>query len=330
MSETHQQPQKQVGTPGLEGGKPDNQNNILNKGYRGEDTANLTEPNWDQQAEEAERLNALKKQHPHDALQSLANMNVQASEKNPTSTEITGVASLTDKLRILYPEIDEQQRLQEWVKYQEQQNKLQVFSNDISGVKTALNSEDRPNIIVKRFDKGAARLGFEAERDEYLILERALGERFLPETKFVEIPDATNTDKKYYVLQDRMDGAHYKTATTEAQKRTYASMTEDEIEETYAKHPENWTKFRGKMLREKLTDEQWKKAQEEAKTLYTRVKELEATHRINDLDFFITNDGQIKIIDYQVHDIASYAPDSDGFLEGADEIKVLFDIPDTQ
>jgi len=70
-------------------------------------------------------------------------------------------------------------------------------------------------------------------------------------------------------------------------------MTEDEIEATYAKHPENWTKFRGGIFRKKLTDEQWKKALEEAKILYTRVKVLETTHRINDLDFFITNDGQI-------------------------------------
>jgi len=243
-------------------------------------------------------------------------------------TEKKGVADLIEHLKKLYPELNGNQRFEEWVRSQEQQNLFTVFSHDPSGAKTALSSPASPDVIVKRFDKGAERLGFEGEKKECEVAETYLGDRFLPETQFVEIEDATTPERKYYVLQDKVDGVHNKRVTHELGERVNASMSEDEIEEQYVQHPESWVKQRGEALREKLTGEQWEKVQVEAQALYAGIKALEQTHRINDLEFFITNEGKIKLIDFQVHNLATYTPDPDGIPEGSEEVKLLFDLPE--
>lgn len=83
--------------------------------------------------------------------------------------------------------------------------------------------------------------------------------------------------------------------------------------------------MRGRILREGCIGLQWIRARREAKVLATALHTMETDFKTSDLDFFITKDGHIKIIDVQVTPTTSYTPEP-GLLEGADEIKAVFGI----
>ncbi len=233
---------------------------------------------------------------------------------------------LSENLKVLFGDFSELKRYEAWIKNQVENNKLETLSTGPSAVKTALCVKDWPDIIIKRFDKGDAKFWYEKEKREFPIVFKQLGNRFLPETKFTEISDSIDVDNKYYVLQDKITGIHQEQTTDEAREFINESMNEEQIEEEYVKNPDNWIKLRGEILKKKLNTEQLKMVQLEAKDLCDSLKELEKGYHINDLDFFITQDGHIKVIDFQLHNNDSYLPNSDGFAEGSEEIRIFFNL----
>lgn len=251
----------------------------------------------------------------------------QKPENSPKSevksAQPKGVKFLSEYLGILYSDVPEKHRLVEWVKHLENKQKLNPLSEEPSAVKTALAVDDWANLIVKRFDKGNDKFWYEKEKNDFPVVIKALGEKFLPETKFVDT-EQVSEEKRYYVVQDKIQGKHQQEAADAAIQRIQASMSQEEIEEAYVKNPNNWVKFRGEIFKQGLTNpEIWKTAQSEAKELYSRLKELEKTHVIDDLDFFVTNEGQIKLIDFQLHDKNEPLPEQ-AFPVGSEEIKIFF------
>jgi hypothetical protein len=234
---------------------------------------------------------------------------------------------LSEDLRILFGDFSESKRYEAWIKNQLESKKLEPLSTDPSAIKSVFYSKDFPDVIIKRFDKGNDQFWYEKEKREFPIVFNQLGNRFLPETKFIELLDSKDSDNKYYVLQDKLKGIHQQQTTDEARELINGSMTEEQIEETYVENPNNWTRLRGEIIIKKLNSEQLKTVQLEAEGLVSCLKELEKNYRVNDLDFFVTEEGYIKIFDFQLHDLEQVIPyDTGGFADGSEEIKMLFNL----
>ena len=57
-----------------------------------------------------------------------------------------------------------------------------------------------------------------------------------------------------------------------------------------------------------------------------QLEKLEEKYKVSDLDFFITPEGKIKIIDLELTPVEEFQPVEGGFLEGNEFFKVLFNL----
>ncbi len=249
---------------------------------------------------------------------------VLGNETEVPTQNTSAVQTLEQRLAIINPELTNEQRLENWVTAQEVGGKLNPLDTGVSGFKTPLLIKDNDDLILKRYDKGANRLAYLDESAEVATAEQELPSHFFPKSRFIEVHRSEDEDKKYYVLQDKMKGVHVKTAASEAQEFVFNMSEEEQI--PYQTDPEKWMKLRSDMLKRKLTDEQWKQAREEALELHSALSIFEQKQKMTDVDFFITPGGNIKLIDFQVESLDTYVPMEGGFPEGAEEIRMLFDI----
>lgn len=252
-------------------------------------------------------------------------MNFENSLKIENVTPKKNVDKLFDNLKVLYGDLSEPQRFNEWIKHLNANSKLKLFTDSPSAFKTPYYTEDWPDIIIKKFDKFNNSTSYEAEKNDFETLKQYLGDRFLPRTEYIEINDSKDENNKFYVIQDMVRGRYQQDAADEASKEIHSNMTEEEINKEYIENPANWVKFRGEIFKIGLSQEQWEAAKVEAIELASQLNILEEKYMINDLDFFVTPEGKIKIIDFQLHDKEDKTIRND-FPVGSEEIKLFFNL----
>ncbi|MFC1802260.1 hypothetical protein ACFLY7_02355 [Patescibacteria group bacterium] len=250
--------------------------------------------------------------------------NINTKAENELDIESSGLGKLNEHLKVTLGSTPENKRLEAWIESQIKNNKLQEFPAGSSAIKTPFTVQNWEDVIIKRFDKGNNEDHYNEEKEWFSIVSEYLGKNHLPTNEFVEIHNTSNKLNKHFVLQDKVTGVHQEAVADEAINIVNDKMTEEEIIDKYVKKPKDWVEFRGEILRKKFTDEQWEKVKIQAEDLFTKLKELENKYVINDLDFFVTEEGEIKIIDFQLHQIDSYTPDPERRPIGSEEIKILF------
>lgn len=234
-----------------------------------------------------------------------------------------GVALLEERLKAVFSELSQEDRLAAWVKVQEEENKLKRLDVAASGSKTPLSINGQDDLILKRFDLGAEKLGFDEEKAEQAIAAATIPAKFLVATRYIELSDSAKPEQKYYVLQDKLQGIHSKTANSAALEKL-GGMPEEERKQ-YEDDPRKWLKLLREILKGQMSLEQWEKARIEARGLVSAILQLEKTHKMDDVEFFITEEG-VKLIDFQLHEASTYKPADDNFPEGAEYLRMLFDL----
>jgi hypothetical protein len=252
-------------------------------------------------------------------------MNFENNFIKENITTNKNINSLMENLKVLYGDSSESQRFKAWIEHLNINNKLKLFTDSPSAFKTPYYTEDWPDIIIKKFDKFDNLTAYETEKNDFEIIKQYLGDRFLPKTEYVEISGSHDENNKYYVVQDKIQGRYQQDAADEAIKDIHNNMSEDEINKEYVEKPDNWVKFRGEIFKKGLTPEQWQLAKIEAAELENKLKALEEKYLINDLDYFVTPEGKIKIIDFQLH-IKDDKNIKNDFPVGSEEIKLFFDL----
>ncbi len=173
------------------------------------------------------------------------------------------VDKLSDNLKILYGDLSETQRFEEWIKHLNTNNKLKLFTDSPSAFKTPYYTEDWPDIIIKKFDKftNSNSYSYENERNDFKILKQYLGDRFLPRTEYIEIDDSKDEDNKFYAIQDMIRGRYQQDAADEAIEEIHSNMSDNEIKREYTENPNNWVKFRGHIEKLSITTGPFRRCQ---------------------------------------------------------------------
>lgn len=224
-------------------------------------------------------------------------------------------------------------RLINWLDGQDEAGKFHILPTEPSAFKKVYTSPDAPSLVLKRFHPGTRYKEFQTERNLFDFLSKQLGETYVPKTVFIHNEYTPDPDKKYDILQERLEGAHLGTAISIASSRHDAlKLKGDPLAIEHETSSEAWPRYRGKVLQENLTDTQRVRSRMAAQNLYSKMLRIEQSGRIVfDLDFFITPVGEIKITDCQMDTIEvyekTYVQGQDYvYPSGSEEIRLLFDL----
>lgn len=241
------------------------------------------------------------------------------------SNKVQGLNILKNRLQVLFPELVFDQSLEQWIVSQENAGKLQLLTEDPSAFKRVYITNDNPDVVIKAFFGGGEKENWQKEKGQEDILKTFI-EEFLPSSEYIEIEGASNPEAAYYQIQDRVRGVQLKSFVGAMLELLRAELSQDELENYFISNPKDWSVMKRKALKHFLPTETWARAVAEAKLLAQKLELLEEEYVVSDLDFFITPEGKIKIIDIQLDEKQDFTPNEEGFPEGLEDLKLIFNL----
>lgn len=254
-------------------------------------------------------------------LKSIKKYEIVAGEASADSP----ISKLKNRLQILAPELDDHNRLAVWISSQIRGGKLNPFTKEPTAFKKVFSSDDEPEIVLKAFFSDS-REAWQEEADQEKILREYISDYFLPETEYVELVGSDNPDMQYFIVQGREHGVQLKTFISRVIDLLHTELSVEEVGTYFDENPREWSEFKRIALKKFITSDMWIKAVAEAKILAREMSKLEEKYKVSDLDFFITPEGKIKIIDLELTKIENFKPIEGGYLEGFEELKIIFQL----
>lgn len=233
------------------------------------------------------------------------------------------VSKLKEKLNSLSNESEDKGRLETWLSEQVASGKLELLTDEATAFKKVFVSQDEPDIVLKAFDADSKE-AWQREADQEKILREYITNHFLPETEYVEISASSTPDKQLFVVQEREEGVQLKTFVGKIIELLTTAIPIAEVEEYFKENPNKWSDLKRMALQKFIPSTMWAIATGEARILAGQMAKLEEHFKISDLDFFITPEGKIKIIDLELTKKEDFEPIEGGYLEGLDDFKAIF------
>jgi hypothetical protein len=235
------------------------------------------------------------------------------------------VSKLKGKLVTSLSEQNDHDRLETWTSEQVNAGKLEILTEDATAFKKVFTSKDAPNIVFKAFFE-SSREAWQEEANQDIILRKYIASHFLPETEYVELKDSNDPDKQFFVIQEREYGVQLKAFVSRVIASLHAEMSIEYVGDYFDENPAEWSILKRMALIRFIPSTMWAIAVGEARILAEQMTKLEEIYKISDLDFFITPEGKIKIIDFELVKKEDFEPIEGGYLEGLADFKAIFKV----